>query len=108
MRDEQVKGERPFVQAMARAMETQLQKNDHKNGRGWDGLDDVFAKLAEEVAELMLAASSGVSSKCLREEAADVANLAGMVVVYCGSGFPDYGLSGAGCAKERESLKINE
>ena len=81
------------MQELAWAMERQLMKNDHKNGGGWDGIEEVFCKLIEEVHELMKEACGPLTpnhENKLLMEAADVANLAGMVVVYCCNMIPSY------------------
>lgn len=80
---------RPFVEAIADAMEDQLRANDHKGGK-WNSLDELSAKLSEEVDELRQEAMHGNSTVKLLKEAADVANVAGMFVTYCCTDFPHF------------------
>lgn len=78
---------RPFVEKMAEAMEYRLAANEHKDRSGFDDTAQVISKLLEEVHELIREATGNSSdatrSLVLRREAADVANLAGMLASFC-------------------------
>ncbi len=73
---------RPFVEAMANAMQERLEANEHKDGMGFDDLSDVLVKLLEEVHELARAAQLDDDPNDIIKEAADVANVAGMVAAW--------------------------
>ena len=87
----------PSVIAFAKAMQHKLDKNKHKDGKGWernpDGSRNGWAgcsveflvdKLREEVSELLEALEhEGLDE--IRNEAADVGNIAMMLADVCGS-----------------------
>jgi NTP pyrophosphatase (non-canonical NTP hydrolase) len=86
-----IKRLRPEILALAHLMQDKLDKNKHKDGKGWerdeDGarkgwlcpMDFLIAKLMEEVSELAMAVHEGELSINVHYEAADVANLAMMI-----------------------------
>lgn len=68
---------RPAVAAFAAAMEERLKANDHKGGWRGCNVGYLLGKLDEEVCELIEALSlPDRLPELVREEAADVANLA--------------------------------
>lgn len=87
--------QRPFVDEMARLMEERLRANDHKNAPDTEGVFDctyeAIAKLLEEVHELIQVVTdlrnANASFDDLRREAADVANVAGMLAFQAGYSF---------------------
>ncbi len=82
---------RPFVEAMANAMQERLEANAHKNGMEWGSRKVIIAKLLEEVCELVEESASSKDPEKLRKEAADVANVAGMLAAYCDNhALPDW------------------
>src|SRR5690606_29272888 len=87
----------PEVIAFAHLMQHKLNMNAHKDGEGW-GRDSggkrgwkscspqfLMDKLYEEVLELTLAIHEGDSAKSIRQEAADVGNIAMMLADVCGA-----------------------
>lgn len=74
---------RPEVMEFARAMEERLRANEHKGG--WKHIHrDVLATMLQgEVDELLSAIRAGADN-AIRDEAADVANFAMMLVDVCG------------------------
>lgn len=74
---------RPFVEAMADAMQERLEANAHKDGGGFDDTASVLTKLLEEVYELAQAVEIGLHPSTVLKEAADVANVAGMLAAFC-------------------------
>lgn len=87
----------PEVIAFAHLMQHKLNMNAHKDGEGW-GRDSsgkrgwkscspqfLMDKLYEEVLELTIAIHEGDSAKSIRQEAADVGNIAMMLADVCGA-----------------------
>lgn len=69
---------RPFVEQLAQQMEENLRANAYKDHHSCDR-EFLIAKLFEECAELVAAAMAEGPSAELEKEAADVANVAGML-----------------------------
>lgn len=75
----------PTVTMFAEAMKDGLDVNEHKGG--WEDCSEEFliAKLAEEFAEFVQAVKGEESAEAIREEAADLANVAMMLADNCGA-----------------------
>ena len=74
---------RPELQQFALAMESRLKENDHKGGWDRESPGWLYARLLEELAELLDALGFG-SMENIRREAADVANYAMMIADVAG------------------------
>jgi len=80
----------PEVIAFAHLMQHKLKMNAHRDSsgkRGWKSCSPQFLmdKLYEEVLELTIAIHEGDSAKSIRQEAADVGNIAMMLADVCGA-----------------------
>lgn len=80
----------PEVIAFAHLMQHKLNMNAHRDSsgkRGWKSCSPQFLmdKLYEEVLELTIAIHEGDSAKSIRQEAADVGNIAMMLADVCGA-----------------------
>lgn len=78
---------RPIVVRMAAAMEARFAANDQKNGRPLDW-DFLVIKLLEEVHELAEATYVNLDDDLILREAADVANVAALIVAAVDRDFP--------------------
>lgn len=79
---------RPFVKRFAEEMERKLRENDYKEDK-FEHRGEILARIIEETGELFR--SCYIKGASL-SEAADVANMCGMLVFWDGSELPDWEL----------------